>query len=182
MEYKGRYQDGVEFNWLDEEEARESFTPLQLDVFHALWELEHGADRRTRPPGVPTRGDREAGSREEALRAYPIGTNVRGGVHRHPWTEKGAHGEAPLQRPVQASEISGRSLGGAESSRDQQGEGVGDSFSLNRFSERRVQLGIGGSLGRGESPRAITGKGVGDLSLNRLFKRRVLLGRVEKLR
>ena len=76
-EYKGRHLDGVESNWLNEEEVQESFTPLQLDVFHALWERYYGADHRTRPPGVPTRGEREAVSREEALKAFPIGTKVR---------------------------------------------------------------------------------------------------------
>ena len=40
-EYKGRHQDEVESNWLNEEEAKESFTPLQLDVFNALWEQYH---------------------------------------------------------------------------------------------------------------------------------------------
>lgn len=50
---------------------------LQLDVFHALRELHHEAHRRTRPPGVPARGEREAASREEAIMAYPIGTKVR---------------------------------------------------------------------------------------------------------
>ena len=76
-EYKGRHQDGVESNWLSEEEAQESFTPLQLDVFHALWERYHGADHRARPPGMPTREEKPAASREVALKAFPIGTKVR---------------------------------------------------------------------------------------------------------
>jgi len=76
-EYKGRHQDGVESNWLSEEEAQESFTPLQLDVFHALWERYHGADHRARPPGMPTREEKAAASREVALKAFPIGTKVR---------------------------------------------------------------------------------------------------------
>ena len=75
-EYRRRHQDEVEVNWLNEEEAHESFTPLKLDVFYALWEQYHGACHRTRPPGVP-KGEREAASREEALKAYPIGTKVR---------------------------------------------------------------------------------------------------------
>ena len=36
-EYKGRHRDGAESSWRREEDAQESFTPLQLDVFHALW-------------------------------------------------------------------------------------------------------------------------------------------------
>ena len=76
-EYRGRNQDGAESNWLKEEEVQESCTSLQLNVFHALWERCHGADHRARPPGVPTRGERETVSREEALKACPIRTKVR---------------------------------------------------------------------------------------------------------
>ena len=39
--------------------------------------MRHGADRRTRPPGVLTTGKKEAASSEEALRVYPIGIKVR---------------------------------------------------------------------------------------------------------
>ena len=35
-EYRGRYLDGQESHWMSEEEALDNFTPLQLDVFHAL--------------------------------------------------------------------------------------------------------------------------------------------------
>ena len=38
-----RHQNGIESNWLNEEEAQESFTPLQLDVLHALWEQYQGS-------------------------------------------------------------------------------------------------------------------------------------------
>ena len=31
--YRGRFVDGPESQWLSKEEARDSFTPLQLDVF-----------------------------------------------------------------------------------------------------------------------------------------------------
>ena len=74
---QGQVPDGVECTWLNEEEVRESSTPLQLDVFHALRELPQGGNHRTRPPGVPTRGKKETTSREEALRAVPMGTKVR---------------------------------------------------------------------------------------------------------
>lgn len=39
--YRGLYHDGAKSHWITEEEAMDSFTPLQLDVFHALWEVYH---------------------------------------------------------------------------------------------------------------------------------------------
>ena len=33
--YKGKYQSEAESEWLEDEEIRDSFTPLQLEVFHA---------------------------------------------------------------------------------------------------------------------------------------------------
>ena len=74
-EYRGRYQDGIQSTWITEDEARDSFSPLQLDVFHALWELHH-PDAAPRPPGEPTRGEREVESRERALDMFPCGTVV----------------------------------------------------------------------------------------------------------
>ena len=53
-------------------EASDSFSPLQLDVFHALYEEYHGADVTPRP----TRGAREVASRNQALQLFPIGTLV----------------------------------------------------------------------------------------------------------
>ena len=43
------------------------FSPLQLDVFHALYEEYHGADAAPRPAGPPTRGARNVASRDQAL-------------------------------------------------------------------------------------------------------------------
>ena len=40
--YKVINVDVIESHWLSEEEAKDSFTPLQLDVFHALWEATMG--------------------------------------------------------------------------------------------------------------------------------------------
>ena len=37
--YRGKYLDGVSSDWVAESEALDSFTPLQLDTFHALWNL-----------------------------------------------------------------------------------------------------------------------------------------------
>jgi len=74
-EYRGRYQDGVQSDWMTEDEVRDSFSSLQLDVFHATWELLN-PDAATRPPGEPTRGEREVESRERALEMFPRGTVV----------------------------------------------------------------------------------------------------------
>ena len=60
-EYQGRYQDGALSPWLTEDEAGDSFSPLQLDVFHAMYEAYYGTGAAPRPPGLPTRGEREGG-------------------------------------------------------------------------------------------------------------------------
>ena len=41
--YKGEYLTGMVSDWITEREALDGFIPLQLDCFHALWELYHGA-------------------------------------------------------------------------------------------------------------------------------------------
>ena len=74
--YKGRFVDGAELQWLSEEEARDSFTPLQLDVFHALWETYHGAECQARPTSTLTRKEREGIDREHALKQHPVGTVI----------------------------------------------------------------------------------------------------------
>eukprot|EP00752_Nemacystus_decipiens_P004057 g3715.t1 len=75
-EYQGRFQDGTLSPWLTYDEASDSFSPLQLDVFHALYEDYHGANAAPRPAGPPTRGAREVASREHALQLFPIGTPI----------------------------------------------------------------------------------------------------------
>ena len=45
-EYRGRHQDGAESHLLSKDGVKDSFTPLQLDVFHALWETLKGAGCR----------------------------------------------------------------------------------------------------------------------------------------
>lgn len=59
-EYQGRFQGGSLFKLLTENETRDSLSPLQLDVCHALRKLwtEH-TGKSPRAPGVPTRGERE---------------------------------------------------------------------------------------------------------------------------
>eukprot|EP00752_Nemacystus_decipiens_P012408 g10995.t1 len=75
-EYRGKYQDGGTSSWFTEDEVKDSFSPLQLDVFHALWEDYHGPDIAPRPPGAPTRGEREVATREAALKEFPLNTEV----------------------------------------------------------------------------------------------------------
>lgn len=54
-EYRGKYQDGTTSSWITEDTVRDSFSPLQLDVFHALWEDYHGANIALGPPSRGTR-------------------------------------------------------------------------------------------------------------------------------
>ena len=60
-----------------EDEVKDSFTPLQLDVFHAIWEVYQVADCSSKPDGIPSKGERRAASREEALTRKPVGTQVK---------------------------------------------------------------------------------------------------------
>ena len=75
-EYRGKYQDGTTSSWLTEDAVRDSFSSLQLDVFHALWEDYHRPGAAPRPPGTPTRGEREVATREAALQEFPLATEV----------------------------------------------------------------------------------------------------------
>ena len=77
-EYKGKYQDGCESEWLTEPEVLQSFTPLQLDGFHALWNLYHPEETSETPPSPPQKLRRL--NRREALQVYPIGTRGSRGV------------------------------------------------------------------------------------------------------
>ena len=74
--YKGRFVNGTELQWLSEEEARDSFTPLQLDVFNTLWETYHGAECQARPTSTLTRKERDGIDREHALEQYPVGAVI----------------------------------------------------------------------------------------------------------
>ena len=71
-EYKGRYQEGSESPWLTEVEVLDSFTPLQLDVFHALWNLYHPSTPSTQ--NAPSRKTNPHLERARALQVFPIGT------------------------------------------------------------------------------------------------------------
>ena len=54
----------------------DSYTPLQFDVFHALWELYHPSYHRPRPAAKSTSSERLAADRSRALLEVPIGTVV----------------------------------------------------------------------------------------------------------
>lgn len=64
--------------WVTEDEVRDSFTPLQIDVFllHAMWEDYHGPTHPARPAGSPSRGDRKVELREAGLSEFPVGAQV----------------------------------------------------------------------------------------------------------
>ena len=69
---------GTESQRLCEEKARDSFTPLQLDVIHTLWKMYHGAECQTRPTSTLTRKERDGIDRELALKQHPVGTVIWG--------------------------------------------------------------------------------------------------------
>lgn len=60
MEVIGAFVDGTESQWLSEKEVKNSFTPLHLDVFHALWETHQGVECRRRPKPAATQKGEEA--------------------------------------------------------------------------------------------------------------------------
>ena len=70
-EYKGRYPSGRESDWVSENKMLETFTPLQLDVFIALWHLYEPSPSNDLTP--PPRKSRAPLSRDEALALFPIG-------------------------------------------------------------------------------------------------------------
>ena len=73
-EYRGRYLDGVSSDWVKKTEALDSFTPLQLDTFHALWNLNPPSGEQTQT--TARRKKRALLSGREALARFPIGSRV----------------------------------------------------------------------------------------------------------
>lgn len=59
LEYHGRHLDGVALDWVSEAESLNSFTSLQLDTFHAMW------NSTTREAGEVGRRPRTKGRRSE---------------------------------------------------------------------------------------------------------------------
>ena len=75
-EYRGRYLDGISSDWVKEAEVllEDSFTPLQLDTLHTLWNLNPRSGEQTQK--TARRKKRALLSRREALAQFQIGTKV----------------------------------------------------------------------------------------------------------
>lgn len=65
----------MESEWL-KEDIRDSSTPLQLDVFHLLWETYQNRDCRPRLEPAPSKGGRDNELRTRALQDAPVDTQV----------------------------------------------------------------------------------------------------------
>ena len=74
--YRGRYLNCSLSGFITESECLDSFSPAQLDVFHALWELYQPSGHRPRPAAKPTSSEHLAANRIHALLEEPIGTVV----------------------------------------------------------------------------------------------------------
>ena len=74
--YRGCYLNGSLSGFITESECLDSFSPMQLDVFHALWELYRHPCPRPRPAAKPSSSERLAANRAHALLEVPIGTVV----------------------------------------------------------------------------------------------------------
>lgn len=71
-ESRGKYQDGRRPTWFSERKALQSFTPVQLDVFHAKWDLcvVQNPKKPPRKKGTPYTKSRAF------LELFPIGCRV----------------------------------------------------------------------------------------------------------
>ena len=74
--YRGRYLNGSLSGFITESKCLDSFSPMQLDVFHALWELYQLPRHRPRPDAESTSSKRLAANRAHALLEVPVGTVV----------------------------------------------------------------------------------------------------------
>lgn len=75
-EYRGRYLNGSESEWVMEAEALDSLTPPQLDVLHAMWELHKGTTSGPRPPTPPSRQKRSRADEEREIKEVLVGTSI----------------------------------------------------------------------------------------------------------
>ena len=76
LRYPERYLKGSLSGFITESEYLDSFSPMQLDVFHALWGLYQHPRPRPRPATKPSSSERLAANRAHALLEVPIGTVV----------------------------------------------------------------------------------------------------------
>ena len=74
--YGGRYLNGSLSEFTTESGCLDSLSLLQMDVFHALWELYQPSDNRPRPAAKSTSSEHFAANRVHALLEVPIGTVV----------------------------------------------------------------------------------------------------------
>ena len=74
--YRGRYLNGSLSGFITESECLGSFSPMKLDVFHALWELYQPPHHRSRPAAKSTSSEHLAANRAHVLLEVPIGTVV----------------------------------------------------------------------------------------------------------
>ena len=74
--YRGRYLNGSLSGFITEGKCLDSFSPIQLDVFRALWELYKPSHHRPQPTAKSTSSDRLAANRGHALLEVPVGTVV----------------------------------------------------------------------------------------------------------
>ena len=58
-----------------QEEALDNFTPLQLDVFHALWDLLP-PNKSPRPAESSSTEQRDKEIRDKALQEFPVRTRI----------------------------------------------------------------------------------------------------------
>ena len=72
--YRGRYLNGSFSGFITESECLDSFSSMQLDVFHALWELYQPPCHRLRPAAKPSSSERLAANRAHTLLEVPITT------------------------------------------------------------------------------------------------------------
>ena len=73
---RGRYLNGSLSGLITDSECLDSFTPLPLDVFHALWELYYPPLHKLRPAAKSTSCEHFAADQSRALVEVPIGTSV----------------------------------------------------------------------------------------------------------
>ena len=74
--YRGRYLNGYLSGLITGSECLDSFSPMQLDVFHALCELHQPSRHRARPAAESTSSEHLAANRTHALLEVPIGIVV----------------------------------------------------------------------------------------------------------
>lgn len=74
-EYKGKYLDGASSDWVPETEVLDRFTPLKLDTFHALWDLDRRALKMCLSP-QPFQENAPHLADARPLFRFPIGTRV----------------------------------------------------------------------------------------------------------